>query len=157
MFGAAQTTTNRMNDFEVASPPDDSVSALEFSPSTLQVQKNFLVAGSWDNSVRCWEVEQNGSTVPKSMKTMGGPVLDVCWSDDGTKVFMASCDKQVKLWDLASDQVMQVAAHDGPIKTCHMVKGPNYTCLMTGSWDKTLKVTIWYNCEIAAYLISQFL
>ncbi|XP_034477304.1 mRNA export factor [Drosophila innubila] len=139
MFGAAQTTTNRMNDFEVASPPDDSVSALEFSPSTLQVQKNFLIAGSWDNSVRCWEVEQNGATVPKSMKSMGGPVLDVCWSDDGTKVFMASCDKQVKLWDLASDQVMQVAAHDGPVKTCHMVKGPNYTCLMTGSWDKTLK------------------
>jgi len=138
MFGATQST-NRMNDFEVASPPDDSVSALEFSPST--VQKNFLMAGSWDSTVRCWEVEQNGATVPKSMKTMGGPVLDVCWSDDGSKVFVASCDKQVKLWDLASDQVMQVAAHDGPVKTCHMVKGPTYTCLMTGSWDKTLKVS----------------
>ncbi|XP_033252668.1 mRNA export factor-like [Drosophila miranda] len=129
MFGATQSS-NRMNDFEVASPPDDSVSALEFSPSTLP-SKNFLIAGSWDSSVRCWEVEQNGATVPKSIKSMGGPVLDVCWSDDGTKVFMASCDKQVKLWDLGSDQVMQVAAHDGPVKTCHMVKGPN--------WDKTLK------------------
>lgn len=137
MFGNAQTAANPMNDFAVASPPGDSISALEFSPST--VQTNFLLASSWDNSVRFWEVAQNGTTVPKSMKTMGEPVLDVCWSVDGTKVFIASCDKQVNLWDLASDQVTQVAAHDGPVKTCHMVNGSNFECLMTGSWDKTLK------------------
>ena len=70
---------------------------------------------------------------------MGGPVLDVCWADDGSKVFIASTDKQVKCWDLASDQVAQVAQHDAAIKTCHWIKGTNYTCLMTGSWDKTLK------------------
>lgn len=33
----------------------------------------------------------------------------------------------------------QVAAHDAPIKTCHWIKSHNYSCLMTGSWDKTLK------------------
>uniref|UniRef100_A0A1A9X2T1 Uncharacterized protein n=1 Tax=Glossina brevipalpis TaxID=37001 RepID=A0A1A9X2T1_9MUSC len=36
----------------------DSVSALEFSPAT--VQRNFLIAGNWDSSIRCWEVEQTG-------------------------------------------------------------------------------------------------
>ncbi|CAD7089363.1 unnamed protein product [Hermetia illucens] len=133
----AAATPNPMKDYEVVSPPEDSVSSLEFSPSTLP--QNYIVAGSWDSSVRCWEVEQSGKTIPKSIKTMGGPVLDVCWSDDGTKVFIASCDKQVKCWDLASDQVVQVAAHDAPVKTCHWIKGLNYTCLMTGSWDKTLK------------------
>lgn len=34
----------------------------------------------------------------------------------------------------------QVAAHEAPVKTCHWIKAPNYTCLMTASWDKTLKV-----------------
>lgn len=58
---------------------------------------------------------------------------------DGTKAFIAACDKQVKCWDLASNQMMQVAQHDAPVQTCHWVKGSNYTCLMTGSWDKTLK------------------
>lgn len=62
---------------------------------------------------------------------------------DGTKVFMASCDKMVKCWDLASNQTVQVAAHDAPIKTCHFVKGQSYSCIMTGSWDKTLKVWCW--------------
>ena len=52
---------------------------------------------------------------------------------------MASCDKQVKCWDLASNTTIQVAAHDAPVKCVRWVKAPNYTALMTGSWDKTLK------------------
>jgi len=136
-FGAQQNNQQKQRDMEVTSPPDDSVSSMAFSPGTIPT--TFLIAGSWDNNVRCWEVQQNGTTVPKAQQTHTGPVLDVAWSDDGTKVFTASCDKTAKLWDLNSNQAMQVAQHDGPIKTCHWVKGSNYSCLMTGSWDKTLK------------------
>ncbi|KAF7273215.1 hypothetical protein GWI33_014067 [Rhynchophorus ferrugineus] len=138
-FGTTTSTTNPnpMKDYEVVQPPDDSISSLAFSPAALP--QNFLIAGSWDNNVRLWEIEQNGTSIPKSMQSCGAPVLDVAWSDDGTKVFMAGCDKQAKMWDLASNQVMQVAVHDAPIKTCHWIKAPNYSCLMTGSWDKTLK------------------
>ncbi|XP_050308129.1 protein Rae1 [Anthonomus grandis grandis] len=138
-FGAnpVQATCNPMKDYEVVQPPDDSVSSLAFSPAALP--QNFLIAGSWDNNVRLWEIEQSGTSIPKSMQSCGGPVLDVAWSDDGSKVFMAGCDKQAKMWDLTSNQVVQVAVHDAPIKTCHWIKATNYTCLMTGSWDKTLK------------------
>lgn len=31
--------------------------------------------------VRCWEVQDNGQTVPKAQQMHTGPVLDVCWSD----------------------------------------------------------------------------
>lgn len=73
------SSSNPMQDFEVVSPPDDSISSLKFSPASLQ--QNFLVAGSWDCNVRCWEVEQSGKTVPKSIQSMAAPILDVCWSD----------------------------------------------------------------------------
>ena len=53
---------------------------------------------------------------------------------------MASADKTVHCWDLGSNQKVQVAAHDAPVKTVHWVKAPTYSCIMTGSWDKTLKV-----------------
>jgi mRNA export factor len=43
------SATNPMRDFEVTSPPDDSISSLSFSPATLP--QNFLIAGSWDNNV----------------------------------------------------------------------------------------------------------
>lgn len=45
------TTTNNPNkDLEVTSPPDDTVSALEFSPPS--VPQTFLIAGSWDCRVK---------------------------------------------------------------------------------------------------------
>lgn len=78
-LATAPNPSNPMKDFEVASPPDDSISSLAFSPAS--IQQNFLVAGSWDCNVRCWEVEQSGKTVPKSMQSMGGPILDVAWHD----------------------------------------------------------------------------
>jgi len=52
LFGGSTATTtnyNPMKDFEVPSPPDDSVSVLAFSPGTLP--STFLAAGSWDNNV----------------------------------------------------------------------------------------------------------
>ncbi len=70
---------NPMKDFEVVSPPDDSVSCMAFSPGT--IPQNYLIAGSWDNNVRCWEVDQTGKTIPKSQQQMQGPVLDVAWTD----------------------------------------------------------------------------
>ena len=164
-FGGAGNTTfgsqaqqgsiaNPNKDHEVTNPCDDSISSMAFSPPSVTTN-NFLVAGSWDNNVRCWEINTNATTVPKAQQTMGGPILDVCWHDDGTKVrqnlarresdlmtvevFMASCDKQVKCWDLASNQAVQVAEHQAPVKACRWVKAPNYSALMTCSWDKTIK------------------
>ncbi|CAG2255983.1 GLE2 [Mytilus edulis] len=145
MFGStsafsttASTNTNAMKDVEVQSPPDDSVSCIKFSPTSTGTS-SFLIAGSWDNNVRCWEVTQQGQTIPKAQQTHTGPVLDCDWSEDGTKVFTASVDKTVKMWDLNSNQAVQVAQHDAPIKTVHWIKAPNYSCIMTGGWDKLLK------------------
>lgn len=39
-----------LQDVEVTSPPDDSISCLAFSPPTLP--GNFLIGGSWANDVR---------------------------------------------------------------------------------------------------------
>jgi len=139
-FGSTLATaaaTNPMKDIALNNCPDDSVQCLRFSPPT--VNATFLIAGSWDNNVRCWEIKGDGTSEPKSQQSMQGPILDACWSDDGTKVFMASCDKQVKCWDLATNQALQVAEHGAPVKSVRWVKAPNYTALMTGSWDKTLK------------------
>uniref|UniRef100_A0A8C4FA03 Rae1 protein homolog n=1 Tax=Dicentrarchus labrax TaxID=13489 RepID=A0A8C4FA03_DICLA len=130
VFGNTTTDShNPMKDVEVTSPPDDSISCLAFSPPTMP--GNFLIGGSWANDVRCWEVQDNGQTVPKAQQMHTGPVLDACWSDDGSKVFTASCDKTAKMWDLNSNQAMQIAQHDGPIKAIHWIKAPNYSCIMT--------------------------
>ncbi|GER50842.1 transducin/WD40 repeat-like superfamily protein, partial [Striga asiatica] len=136
-FGAASTNVNPNRSSEVAQPPSDSVSSLCFSPKA-----NFLVATSWDNQVRCWEVMKSGSTintVPKASISHDHPVLCSAWKDDGTTVFSGGCDKQVKMWPLLSGgQPVTVAMHDAPIKELAWI--PEVNLLATGSWDKTISI-----------------
>jgi mRNA export factor len=126
-----------MAGLEVVEAPTDSISCMKFSPEALP--QTFLIATSWANDIRCWEIQENGKSIPKAIKNMDAPVLSAAWSNDGTKVFAASCDKTAKMWDLGADQIVQIAQHDAPIKTIHHIVRPNYSCVMTGSWDKTLK------------------
>uniref|UniRef100_A0A1B0ANC6 Peroxin-7 n=1 Tax=Glossina palpalis gambiensis TaxID=67801 RepID=A0A1B0ANC6_9MUSC len=103
--------TNPMNDFDVVAPPDDTVSALAFSPIT--VPQNFLIAASWDSTIRCWEFGQTGNTKPISIKIMGKLLLDTSkckW------LFMMH-----------------------PLKLDYWIKSNNYACLMTGSRDRSAK------------------
>ncbi|XP_065842955.1 mRNA export factor-like [Oscarella lobularis] len=133
--GGAAASQARRDFVEVTQPPDDSITSVRFSPKA-----NFLVATSWDNNVRCWEIqEQQGQSTPRAQQSHSAPVLCSCWHADGTKVFTGSCDKMAKLWDLNSNQSIAVAQHDAPIKTVNWIQTPSYSCLMTGSWDKTLK------------------
>ncbi|KAF9688902.1 hypothetical protein SADUNF_Sadunf01G0036100 [Salix dunnii] len=136
-FGAGGTAnTNPNKSIEVLQPPSDSVSSLSFSPKA-----NFLVATSWDNQVRCWEITRNGTavgSVPKASISHDQPVLCSSWKDDGTTVFSGGCDKQVKMWPLLSGgQPVTIAMHDAPIKEITWI--PEMNCLATGSLDKTLK------------------
>lgn len=80
-----QFNNNKTTDYALPQPPEDSVSGLEFSP--ISIQQNYLVSGSWDNKVSCWEVQQMGNTfqsIPKAQTSHNEPVLDVAWSDVST-------------------------------------------------------------------------
>lgn len=135
-FGTINTATSPHNpnkSFEIVQPPNDSISSLSFSPKA-----NYLVATSWDNQVRCWEVLPTGASMPKAAMSHDQPVLCSTWKDDGTVVFSAGCDKQAKMWPLLSGgQPVTVAMHDAPIKDIAWI--PEMNLLVTGSWDKTLK------------------
>ena len=125
---------NPNNDIEVQTPADlDGVSSLCFSPTA-----NFLIGTSWNNSVYCWEISQQGQTLPKAqLKDHQQPVLCSCWNADGSQVMTGSCDKTARLWNLATNTSTQVAQHDAPVKHVFFIKEMNL--LMTGSWDKTIK------------------
>lgn len=84
-------------------------------------------------------VNDSGTFEGKAQQNIPAPILDLAWTEDGSKIFVACADKEARLWDLASNQVAVVGTHDGPIRTCHWINGNNYQCLMTGSFDKTLR------------------
>jgi WD40 repeat protein len=87
---------NPNKDIEITSPPSDSISSLTWSPAA-----NLLVASSWDNQVRCWEVAQNGQSAPKAVTAHDQPVLCTAWSPDGTTVFSGRGPSQFPLHTIA--------------------------------------------------------
>lgn len=122
-------------EFEVAGPPNDSISSLAFSNAG-----DFLAAGSWNNEVRIYEV--NGKlerTTGRSIYSHQGPVLDVTWNKDGNRVISCGVDCAAYMHDVPSGQTMQVAQHDAPIKSVKWFESPHGEIVVTGSWDKTLK------------------
>lgn len=131
-FGAAPTGSNYNpnKDAELVQPPSDGISSLHFSPTS-----NYLAVTSWDNQVRCYEVQPTGQSQPKAAFAAPAPPLCSAWTSDGSKILSAGCDKEAKMWDLQSNQQQTVAKHDAPIR--HMNFFNNM--LVTGSWDKTLR------------------
>lgn len=137
MFSAAAPQAgplhNPNKDNEVQTTPDlDGVSSLNFSPCS-----SFFTATSWNNSAYLWEYNQQAQSNPKASQAMQAPVLCSAWKPDGTGIFLGGCDKAVRLWDLGSNQVQQVAAHDAPVRHVAWCKAINM--IITGSWDKTFK------------------
>lgn len=134
---ASNTTQGDLTkDVQVQNPPEDSISALRFSP-----QSDHLAVSSWDKKVRIYEISNTGDSKGVALFEHEGPALNCCWSRDGQKVFGAGADKAARMLDLGSGatQAQQVAAHDQPIKCIESFTNQNSPMLVTGSWDKTVK------------------
>ncbi|KAG0056178.1 hypothetical protein BGZ83_006087 [Gryganskiella cystojenkinii] len=124
-----------LQDTEVTRPPTDGISEIQFSP-----QADLLAAASWDNNVRIYEIQANGSSVDKALYSHQGPVLSCAWSKDGTKLASGSADRTGMIFDITTAQSSQVAQHEAPIKAVRWVEAPGSSpILATGSWDKTIK------------------
>ncbi|KAJ7844365.1 WD40-repeat-containing domain protein [Mycena olivaceomarginata] len=130
----AATTAAVEKDIEMGDPPTDSISSMAFSS-----QADYLAVGSWDNSVRIYEVGAGGQSQGKAMYQHEGPVLSVCWNKEGSKIFSGGADNAGRMYDVATGQATQVAQHDAPIKVVKWVDTPQAGILATGSWDKTIK------------------
>ncbi|CED84570.1 mRNA export protein (contains WD40 repeats) [Phaffia rhodozyma] len=121
-------------DPELSQPPD-SISKLAFSPVA-----PILAVASWNNEVRLYEVNSNGQSQPKALYNHQGPVLDVAWTSDGSKLLSVGGDKAGRAYDLTTGQSSQVAAHEGVISQCRFGKSTNGSSFfITGGWDKNLK------------------
>jgi WD domain, G-beta repeat len=105
MFGAQL----QQQDHEIALPQgSDTIQALNWSPSGA-----FICTGGWDNKSRVWQVAQSASGgVANSQRLLevdlSMPVLDVAWKDDSSSVFAVGCNKLVKLWNLQTNQCIDV-------------------------------------------------
>ncbi|CAI6374665.1 unnamed protein product [Macrosiphum euphorbiae] len=137
------TVVGTESDIEIIDPPSTYVSAMEFS-SYHTIRNNYLAASCFDRTVRLWEVRRSRKNEPKTVIEMPSLILDIAWSIHGRGVYMASIDNQLQFIDFGKPNILLYSAnnyHDGPVRTCNVIKKTNYiSCIMTGSWDKTIKI-----------------
>ncbi|KAK4996948.1 RNA export factor gle2 [Elasticomyces elasticus] len=137
---AAQSTTQGdiTNDRQLSDPPDDSISAVKFSPNA-----NFLALSSWNKQMSIYQIMDDGSSAGKARYEFNGPVLSTQWSKDGTKLFGGAADNTARMVDLAANITSgpgtTVGGHDQPIRCIETMEHNGSPMLITGSWDKTIK------------------
>lgn len=118
------------NEFKLNSCPNDGISAVKFAPTTSQ----FLLASSWDCTVRLYDITENTQRFKYSHST---PVLDCCFSD-GTHAWSGGLDCTLKSYDFNSGMEMVIGNHNAPIRCVEYC--PEVDVVITGSWDQTLKL-----------------
>lgn len=130
------------NDCNVPSPGGDGISSLSWSPTA-----NYLVSTNWDAGVRCWEVQEQGGQVRANPMAQVNhdqkmPVLDSCFSADGSTVFSVGADKAVRMWRLGENPpngiAQQIGMHDAPAKTVGFL--PSSSLVVSGGWDRKVRM-----------------
>mmetsp|Transcript_77830 Transcript_77830/g.209756 ORF Transcript_77830/g.209756 Transcript_77830/m.209756 type:complete len:330 (+) Transcript_77830:76-1065(+) len=115
---------------ELADPPKDGISALQFAP-----EHNLLLASSWSAEVRMYDVVTNSKKAQYSHKAA---VLDCCWGADQTRCFSGSVDRTVKAFDFGTGTDMLLGEHEKAVKSVCWQR--ELGCLVSGGWDKVVKL-----------------
>ena len=82
------------------------------------------------------------------MHPAGVPALCCDWHTGGTQLFVGYGDNSAHSLDLSTQVLTQIGQHAAPVKCAFWNSGIN--CLVTGSWDKTVKFWLPGNPQPAA-------
>ena len=96
-----------------------------------------IVSGSWDNTVRVWEVATGTEVVKLEGHT--GRVNSASWSPDGTRIVSGSYDNTVRVWEVATGtEMMKLKGHTDDVTSASW--SPDGTRIISGSEDETVRV-----------------
>ncbi|XP_063863862.1 uncharacterized WD repeat-containing protein alr3466-like [Scylla paramamosain] len=101
-------------------------------------QSNLIVSGSFDESVRIWDVKTG-----KCLKTLpahSDPVSAVNFNRDGTLIVSSSYDGLCRIWDTTSGQCLKTLIDDDNPPVSFVKFSPNGKYILAATLDNTLKL-----------------
>ncbi|KAL4780974.1 WD40-repeat-containing domain protein [Aspergillus varians] len=127
------------NQFAIASPPTDAISALKFSPAPDSTR---FVVSSWDKNVYLYDLrDENGAAGEGKLLQKfehRAPVLDVCFGATEDEIYTAGLDWDVRRIDIASSTQTILSSHDAGVRS--VVYSKEHNMVISASWDNTLHV-----------------
>uniref|UniRef100_A0AAR2LV34 WDR5-like beta-propeller domain-containing protein n=1 Tax=Pygocentrus nattereri TaxID=42514 RepID=A0AAR2LV34_PYGNA len=101
-------------------------------------QSNLVVSGSFDESVRIWDVKTG-----KCLKTLpahSDPVSAVHFNRDGSLIVSSSYDGLCRMWDSTSGQCLKTLIDDDNPPVSFVKFSPNGKYILAATLDNTLKL-----------------
>ncbi|GAB1199551.1 nuclear pore complex subunit [Aspergillus pseudonomiae] len=127
------------NQFIVASPPTDAISALKFSPDPNSTR---VVVSSWDKNVYLYELRDENGNVGEGKLLQKfehrAPVLDVCFGATEDEIYTAGLDWDVRKIDVATSTQTVLSSHEAGVRS--VVYSKEHQLVISASWDSTLHV-----------------
>ena len=109
------------------------VHSVAFSP----VDATLLATGSWDGTVKLWDVVTERNIATLKEHTAG--ITSVAFSSDGSTLATGSWDRTVKLWDVETERnIATLKEHTAGITS--VAFSSDGSTLATGSWDRTVRL-----------------
>ena len=99
----------------------------------LQFDDNVLITGSYDSTVKVWDIHSG-----EELRTLTGHTSGIrCLQFDDTKLMTGSLDKTIKLWNWRTGQCLRTfQAHSDGIISLHF----SGRYVASGSMDKTIRI-----------------
>jgi WD40 repeat protein len=110
------------------------VSSVDISPDGRR-----LVSGSWDRTVRRWDMASGEQVLP-AMLGHEDDVVFVQFSTDGMRVVSCSCDKTIRVWDavIGGQALLTLRGHEGVVYSASF--SPDRTRIASVSLDQTIRI-----------------
>lgn len=109
------------------------------SDVVISVDGQFALSGSWDGTLRLWEISTGNTT--RRFIGHNKDVLSVAFSADNRQILSGSRDKSVKLWNTIGEcKYTMENAHGDWVSCVRFSPSETVSTAVSAGWDKLVKV-----------------
>jgi len=114
----------------------------------------FALSGSWDATLRLWEIATGKCT--RRFVGHTKDVLSVAFSSDNRQIVSASRDRTVKLWNTLGECKFTIIedGHSEWVSCVRFPPTPNAPVIVSAGWDKLVKVWGSNTCRLKTNLVG---
>jgi len=114
----------------------------------------FALSGSWDATLRLWEINTGKCT--RRFVGHTKDVLSVAFSSDNRQIVSGSRDRTIKLWNTLGECKFTILedCHSEWVSCVRFPPTPSAPVIVSAGWDKLVKVWGLSNCRLRTNLVG---